>query len=104
MQGYRLVVFIKLNLNHMNIIPFGEVAQDRYEISKRYGLIEKVGGIWRLTEKCKNAYDPSSYFYYLQGKVEKPSRIVKEIKTEKTVQEQLKSSEVQNAIDEILKL
>lgn len=41
----------------MNLIPFGEVTQDRYEISKKYCLIEKAGPIWRLTQKCKNAYD-----------------------------------------------
>jgi len=52
----------------MNIIPFGIVRDERIEISKRYKLIEYVNGIWRLTEKCKNNYDPISYFKYLQGK------------------------------------
>jgi hypothetical protein len=95
----------------MNLIPFGEVEKERYSISKRYGLIEKVGGIWRLTAKCKNAYDSTSYVYYLQGKVEKPSRIDKqEVKqiTKKTVkqipQQEMRSNEFQSLIDDILKL
>jgi hypothetical protein len=93
----------------MNIIPFGEVAQDRYEISKRYGLIEKIGGIWRLTIKCKNAYDSTSYVYYLQGKVEKPSRIDKQevkqiLKKKLTPQQEMRSTEYQSLIDDILKL
>ena len=95
----------------MNIIPFGEVAQDRYEISKRYGLIEKVGGVWRLTAKCKNAYDSTSYVYYLQGKVEKPSRISKqEVKQEvkqvakPTPQQEVKSPEYQKLLDDIFNL
>jgi len=83
----------------MNIVPFGEVAQDRYNISIKYKLIEKVAGIWRLTDKCKKNYDPTSYFYYLQGKIEKPKRIKKQ-----TVQEELRSPEVQQVIDEILNL
>ena len=99
----------------MNVIPFGEVAQDRYEISKRYGLIEKVGGIWRLTAKCKNAYDSTSYVYYLQGKVEKPSRVSKqEVKpvvkqiakqtVKLTPQQEVKSPEYQKLLDDIFNL
>ncbi len=98
----------------MELIPFGEVARDRYDISKKYGLIEQVGGIWRLTNKCKRAYDSSSYVYYLQGKIEKPKRVeqkqapvtpVKKTEVKKpTVQEQLKSPEYQRALDEIFNL
>ena len=96
----------------MILIPFGEVAQDRYAISKRYGLIEKVGGIWRLTTKCKNAYDSTSYVYYLQGKVEKPSRKLPEKisepkpapKPKLTPQQELKSPEYQKALDDIFNL
>ena len=82
----------------MNLIPFGECLEDRVKISKDYKLIEKTGGIWRLTAKCKNAYDPTSYVYYLQGKVEKPKRIYKSIK------EELESPEYQNTLNDILSL
>ena len=98
----------------MNLIPFGEVSQDRYEISVKYGLIEKAGPIWRLTAKCKNAYEPTSYVYYLQGKVEKPRRITdikpKPVpKTEKrpeqklTPQQEMRSKEYQDVLDELFK-
>lgn len=92
----------------MKIIPFGEVAQDRYEISKKYGLIEKVGGIWRLTEKCKKNYTFDSYFYYLQGRVEKPNKIgsqvlpIKEPERKLTPAEEIKTPERQKIIEEIL--
>ena len=59
----------------MELIPFGQVLDDRVEISKKYYLIEVVNGIWRLTQKCKDNYDQFSYFQYLKGKVEKPIRI-----------------------------
>jgi len=95
----------------MNLIPFGEVEKERYSISKRYGLIEKVGGIWRLTAKCKNAYDSTSYVYYLQGKVEKPSRVSKqEVKpvvkqiAKLTPQQEVKSPEYQKLLDDIFSL
>jgi len=61
----------------MKAVPFGEVRKERIEISKKYKLIEVVNGIWRLTDKCKNNYDPISYFKYLQGKVEIPTRASK---------------------------
>ncbi len=59
----------------MKLIPFGEVLEDRYEVSIKYGLLEKVGGIWRLTAKCKKNYEPDSYVMYLLGKTEKPEKI-----------------------------
>lgn len=59
----------------MKLIPFGEVQEDRYEVSIKYGLLEKVGGIWRLTAKCKKNYEPDSYVMYLLGKAEKPEKI-----------------------------
>jgi len=83
----------------MNLIPFGECLEDRVKISKDYKLIEKTGGIWRLTAKCKNAYDPTSYVYYLQGKVEKPNRMPK-----LTPQQEIKTTECQKIIEEILTL
>jgi hypothetical protein len=85
----------------MNLIPFGEVKKDRYDISVKYGLIEKVGGIWRLTAKCKENYDLEKYVYYLRGGAE-PERISKP--TKMTVKEELKSPEVQKVIDEILEM
>ena len=53
----------------MEIIPFGEVVKERLDEARKYQLIENVGGIWRLTEKCKRSYEPTSYIRYLQGKV-----------------------------------
>lgn len=95
----------------MNLIPFGEVLRDRVEISKRYKLIEIVNGIWRLTKKCRDNYDPESYVHYLKGDVEKPRRI-SEVKAEPkidpikkmTIQEELKSPEYQKLLDEIFNL
>lgn len=62
----------------MKIIPFGEIEKDRFELSKRYKLIECVNGIWRLTKKCKDHYDFESYYKYLQGKIVVPKRIDRE--------------------------
>jgi len=105
----------------MKAVPFGIVRDERIEISKRYKLIEYVSGIWRLTDKCKNNYDPISYFKYLQGKVETPTRVPKPhskvVESEKRVvtpikkQKPLKSDpnefrspECQKIIDEILSM
>lgn len=62
----------------INIVPFGEVYKDRFELSKRYKLIEKVGDIWRLTAKCRNNYDCISYFKYMQGVLEVPIKLGKD--------------------------
>lgn len=81
-----------------------------------------VGGIWRLTEKCKKNYNCDSYFYYLQGKVDKPTRIeptrvnMQEQKTapkttrqatpvaqrKLTPQEEMRTPEYQQLVDELL--
>jgi hypothetical protein len=65
----------------MYIIPFGEVKEDRFQISKKYRLIEMIAGIYRLTEKCRKHYDSISYLKYLRGDVEIPEKI-SEIKKE----------------------
>ena len=62
----------------MNIFPFGDIQQDRFEISKKYGLIECINGVWRLTSKCKQHYDFKSYFRYLKGEIVVPKRLEKE--------------------------
>jgi hypothetical protein len=67
----------------MYIIPFGEVKEDRFQISKKYSLIEMIAGIYRLSEKCKKHYDPISYIHYLRGDVEIPEKISKIKKEEK---------------------
>lgn len=59
----------------MYIVPFGEVKEDRFQLSKKYYLIEMIAGFYRLTEKCKKNYEPLSYIKYLQGKVEKPEKV-----------------------------
>lgn len=95
----------------MNLIPFGECLEDRVKISKDYKLIEMAGGIWRLSAKAKRYYDPDSYIHYLRGDVEKPVRIAEPAKPKPTkpvkkmtVQEELRSPEVQQLIDEIFNL
>jgi hypothetical protein len=60
----------KITQKHkMNMIPFGEVVQERVEEAVKYGLIEQVAGIWRITAKAKKHYDTLSYMKYLQGKI-----------------------------------
>lgn len=63
----------------MEVIPFGEIIEDRFELSKRYKLIEVVSGFWRLTEKAKKNYEPVSYIKYLKGEIDKPARSRKEV-------------------------
>ena len=62
----------------MTYFPFGELKEDRVELSKRYGLFEMTNGFWRLTKKCKSNYELMSYVEYLQGKVERPSKKTRE--------------------------
>ena len=101
----------------MNLIPFGEVDKERVDLSKRYNLIEVCNGIWRLTKKCKDNYDSESYVHYLKGDIEKPRRITKtdpvketmEKQVEKQVvkltpQQEMRTKEYQEAVDELFKL
>jgi len=60
-----------MNNEKVNIIPFGEVDPERFELSKEYELIEQIAGFWRLTRKCKDNYNSEDYILYLQGKIEK---------------------------------
>jgi len=94
--------------------PFAELIQERYELSKRYGLVECVNGIHRLTEKCRKNYDEMSYLKYLKGMREKPIKITdvkpkpqkkKPIKKQvKADPNEFKDPECQQIIDEILSL
>jgi len=96
----------------MLVIPFGEVVEDRFELSKKYKLVEIINGIWRLTEKCKGNYDQLSYLRYLQSKVEKPTRIsskkpIQKQPPEKIVKadpDEFKDPECQQIINEILSM
>lgn len=63
-----------ISIKPMYLVPFGEVKEDRFEISEKYNLIEQVNGIWRLTSKCKKNYNEMSYFRYLKGEIEKPTK------------------------------
>jgi hypothetical protein len=65
----------------MKYVPLGEIIEDRYDLSKRYGLVELRNGMHRLTQKCRDNYDAISYLKYLQGSLEKPIRISPETKT-----------------------
>lgn len=60
-----------MNNRKVNIIPFGEVDLERFELSKEYKLIEQIAGFWRLTRKCKDNYNSEDYILFLQGKIEK---------------------------------
>lgn len=94
----------------MNLIPFGEVDKERYEVSKKYKLIEMINGIWRLTVKCKDNYQPESYIKYLRGSLEKPIRIsevkqeVKRPEIKLTPQQEMRTKEYQDAVSELFKL
>lgn len=94
----------------MNLIPFGEVDRERVEVSKKYKLIEMINGIWRLTVKCKDNYQPESYIKYLRGSLEKPIRIsevkqeVKRPETKLTPQQEMRTQEYQDAVSELFKL
>ena len=94
----------------MNLIPFGEVDRERVEVSKKYKLIEIVNGIWRLTAKCKDNYQPESYIKYLRGSLEKPIRIsqvkqeVKRPEIKLTPQQEMRTKEYQDAVSELFKL
>lgn len=68
-------------MDKIEIIPFGSVLRDRYELMKKYKLVDVVSGFHRMTEKARKNYDPVSFMHYLQGKVEKPERITPKQKT-----------------------
>jgi uncharacterized membrane protein len=57
----------------IKIVPFGEVLEERVELSKQYKLVE-FRGVWKLTQKCRDNYNPISYIEYLQGRVDQPRK------------------------------
>ena len=63
----------------MNYFPLGVIDEDRYELSLKYGLVEYVNGIHRLTEKCRKNYDEMSYLKYLRGILQEPKKIGKDL-------------------------
>lgn len=65
----------------IELIPFGIVLRDRYELMKKYKLVDMVAGFSRMTEKARKHYDPVSFIHYLQGRIEKPARIDQKEKT-----------------------
>ena len=67
----------------MKVIPFGEILEDRLEVSKQYGLVKKTSSIWILTQKCRENYNSISYIEYLKGKVNTPIKNTQQ-KTEPT--------------------
>ena len=83
----------------IEIIPFGSVLEDRFNTSKEYNLVEMCAGIWRLSEKARSNYEPISFMRFLQGRIDKPSRIKKQEQesiTHKQPKEQI--------VDELLSL
>ena len=83
----------------MQIIPFGEVIEERFNTSKEHGLVEMCAGIWRMSARARDNYDPISFIKFLQGKVDKPDRI----KKQEQVQAGFKQSKEQ-IIDSLLTL
>jgi len=70
----------------MKIVPFGEIEEKRWVLSKKYKLIENINGFWRMTEKARKNYEQDSFVNYLRGEVEKPDRLEVRSK-EKEIQE-----------------
>ena len=60
----------------MNIYPFGEIADDRYQICIDYKLIEEIKdtGIWKLSKKCRDNYNSKSFLDWMEGRRDKPVR------------------------------
>jgi hypothetical protein len=82
----------------IKIIPFGEVLEGRMELSKQYNLVE-FKGVWYLTQKCRDNYDPISYIEYLQGRVDQPKKANKAKWEAKPVK---KSEEVQSIFGDMI--
>jgi len=68
----------------MEYFPLGDLKENRWQLSKKYDLVELVNGVHRLTEKCRKHYDQLSYIGYLRGDIDRPIRIDKKQKTRKT--------------------
>lgn len=83
----------------MKVIPFGNIIEDRLELSRKYGLVRRIGEVWILTQKCRDNYNPISYIEYLRGQVEKPN---KNTPSEKTAPSE--KIEREQAIQELLAL
>jgi hypothetical protein len=62
----------------MNYFPLGEIEEARYELSKKYKLVEFINGVYRLTQKCRDNYDEMSYIKYLRGEIPEPTKVGKE--------------------------
>ena len=71
-----------MNFKTIRVIPLGEVLEDRFELSRRYKLVEKTKGLWLLTTKCRDNYDSVSYIEYLKGKRDKPAKATNKAKWE----------------------
>lgn len=83
----------------VEVIPFGEVIEERFNTSKEHSLVEMCAGIWRMSSRARENYDPISFIKFLQGKVDKPDRI----KKQELVQTDFKESKEQ-IIDSLLML
>lgn len=98
--------------------PLGQIQEDRYELSKRYGLVEFINGVHRITEKCRKNYDEIDYLKYLKGTIDqkqvkklsdkpirkqttKPKQPKKKVVNDPN---EFRSPECQKLIDEILSL
>lgn len=67
----------------MEYFPLGDLKEDRWELSKKYKLVELVNGVHRLTQKCRDNYNQLSYIGYLRGNIDRPIRITAKQKPER---------------------
>ena len=95
-----------------------DILKDRFELSLKYNLVEKEEDGWKFTQKCFDNYDINTYLRYLKGNLEKPLRITKQQKfgnepkgyadptgkKKLTPQQEMRTKEYQEAVDELFKL
>lgn len=86
----------------MEYFPLGDLKEDRWQLSKKYKLVEFVNGFHRLTQKCRDNYNDLSYIGYLRGDIDRPIRINKEKKQQ--ARPRVHKSEREKVLEEILKL
>ena len=58
----------------MQIIPFGNVIEERLKLAEKYKLVTSRGKVWVLTDKCRNSFNSVSFLEYLRGEIEKPEK------------------------------
>jgi len=73
---------------NINIKPYGTILKDRFDLAVRYKLLKEFHGLWLTTKKCQKNY--KNFGEYLQGKIEKPKKIIHEKSRPLTREEEIK--------------